>query len=97
MRANGYKCYQTKCGVCEGNVCREPFDIALGCDARLVKPQTNADRIRAMSDEELAVLLLDGCRGSECGEQLQNEYGSVDCFSCRLDWLQLPVKDGEGE
>ena len=56
---------------------------------------TNADRIRAMSDEELATLLLDGCRGSKCSEQPQNEYGSVDCFSCRLNWLKQPIKEGE--
>ena len=59
------------------------------------KPQTNADRIRVMRDEELAMLLLDGCRGSKCSEQPQNEYGSVNCFECRLGWLKQSVKDGE--
>ena len=49
--------------------------------------KTNADRIRSMSDEELAKLLLDGCRGSECDKQPHNEYGSVNCFQCRMDWL----------
>ena len=61
------------------------------------KPQTNADRIRVMSDEELAALLLDGCRGSKCSEQPQNEYGSVNCFSCRLNWLKQTIKEGEDE
>ena len=55
---------------------------------------TNADRIRAMSDDELAKLLLDGCRGSKCEEQPQNEYGSVNCLDCRMKWLQQPA---EGE
>ena len=54
------------------------------------KPMTNADRIRAMSDEGLAILLLDGCCGSRCENQPQNEYGSVNCFQCRLEWLQQP-------
>ena len=58
------------------------------------KPQTNADRIRAMSDEELAELMLDGCRGSQCNDQSQNEWGSVNCFQCRVTWLQQPA---EGE
>ena len=55
--------------------------------------KTNADRIRAMSDEELAKLLLDGCRGSKCDDQPQNEWGSVNCFQCRIKWLQQPVKE----
>lgn len=55
------------------------------------KPPTNADRIRAMSDEELAELLLDGCRGSNCDAQPQNEFGSVDCLKCRLNWLRQPA------
>ena len=56
------------------------------------KPKTNADRIRAMSDEELAKLLLDGCRGAKCGDQPQNEFGSVNCFNCRMEWLQQPAE-----
>ena len=61
----------------------------------MTKPQTNADRIRVMSDEELAQLLVDGCRGSKCEEQPQNEFGSVNCFDCRMKWLKEPaeVKD----
>lgn len=59
--------------------------------------QTNADRIRAMSDEELAELLLDGCIGSTCSDQPHSDYGSVDCFKCRMDWLRQHVKDGEDE
>lgn len=54
---------------------------------------TNADRIRAMRDEELAKLLLDGCRGSKCDSQPQNEYGSVNCFECRIKWLQQPAEE----
>ena len=55
---------------------------------------SNADRIRAMSDEELAKLLIDGCIGSKCDDQPQNEWGSVNCFQCRLTWLHKPA---EGE
>ena len=56
--------------------------------------KTNADRIRAMSDEELAKLLLDGCRGAKCDDQQQNEFGSVNCFQCRRTWLQQPAEEG---
>ena len=55
--------------------------------------QTNAERIRSMTDEELAKLLLDGCRGSECNDQPQNEFGSVNCFECRMKWLQQPYEE----
>ena len=55
-------------------------------------PQTNADRIRSMTDEELANLLLDGCRGSKCEDQPQNDFGSVNCRDCRMRWLQQPAK-----
>ena len=54
---------------------------------------TNADRIRAMSDEELANLLIHGCQDSKCEDQPQNEYGSVNCFDCRMKWLQQPAED----
>lgn len=57
------------------------------------KPMTNAQKIRGMSDEELAVLLIGGCRGSKCNEQEQNEYGSVNCYQCRLKWLQQPAEE----
>ena len=57
------------------------------------KPQTNAQKIRFMTDEELAELLLDGCRGAKCDDQPQNEFGSVNCFQCRLTWLHQPAEN----
>ena len=51
------------------------------------KPQTNADRIRSMEDEELAKILGNKCicpPTTEC----------VNCFDCWLEWLQQPA---EGE
>lgn len=61
------------------------------------KVLTNADHYRSASVEELAALLLDGCRGSKCEDQPQNEYGSVNCFQCRLEWLKQPYKGGNHE
>ena len=55
--------------------------------------KTNGEQIRAMTDEELAELLLDGCIGSDCNEQPQNEHGSVNCYECRLKWLRQPVEE----
>lgn len=60
-------------------------------------PMTNADQIRSMSDEELAELLIDGCRGSNCDDQPQNEFGSVNCFQCMIKWLQKPAEPPKEE
>ena len=56
------------------------------------KPQTNADRIRAMSDEEIAKLLLNSCTDTFCEDQPENEYGTLDCFACRMRWLKQPAE-----
>ena len=52
-------------------------------------PMTNADRIRAMSNEELAKLLDYelGCPVTgDCAKM------SKDCKACWLDWLQQPAE-----
>ena len=48
-------------------------------------PMTNADRIRAMSDEELARWLYNFFWGGK-------KYIHLSCI---LGWLQLPAEDGE--
>lgn len=58
--------------------------------------QTNADRIRNMSDEELASVLFSGCIDSmdleECPyaseSELDNNKIRKICKKCTLDWLQ---------
>lgn len=79
-RTKGYKCFNIKCGSCIGKtLCGEPEDTALGCVGRIVgKPITNADRIRAMSDEELAESLID----------------IADDGNLRIrEWLQQPAEE----
>ena len=57
---------------------------------------TNADRIRAMSDEELAETIpcpyMRDCY-DEC------KFGwherTQTCEECKLEWLRQPVKDGD--
>ena len=46
------------------------------------KPQTNADRIRAMSDEELALLL------STLPRAYPKNGFDPTCKNCWLDWLR---------
>ena len=60
------------------------------------KPMTNAQKIRAMSDEELAEFIY-RCEMSEIDYaktfcDLCN--GQYECGQCRLDWLRQPA---EGE
>ena len=57
------------------------------------KPQTNADSVRAMTDEELASLLY-----PVCVHGLVIEHGECDkedksfCVDCWLDWLKKEVE-----
>lgn len=54
------------------------------------KKQTNADRVRAMSDEELAEFMWSGC-DNITQEACKRHAG---CVGCWLDWLQEEVDDG---
>ena len=90
------KCKYEGTGIWNGRcIGTKEVDPCPGYDkCKQYKPNytTNADRIRAMSDEELAELLLDGCCGSKCDDQPQNEFGSVNCFQCRIKWLKQRAK-----
>ena len=60
------------------------------CDSQT---PSNADRIRSMSDEELADLInreISYCAptSGDC------EKTSNDCKACWLDWLQQPAEEG---
>ena len=64
--------------ICKWNSnvgCVKPYGVP--CILENVSPTdkkaTNADRIRSMTEEELDELMLDGCRGSKCDDQPQNE------------------------
>lgn len=61
------------------------------CEA--YQEQTNADRIRAMTDEELAELIY---RRHTCppGKGYLDCKISDTCDKCWVDWLQQPVKEG---
>ena len=57
------------------------------------KPKTNADRIRAMTDEELVELLKSGT--FICGRLKDVCEDMPGCEECLLAWLRSPVEDGE--
>ena len=53
MRSKGYKCSNVKCNSCIAHcMCGELGDAAVNCVDRIITRQTNAGRIRPMSDEE---------------------------------------------
>ena len=63
---------------------------------------TNADRIRAMDDVELAEFLYGSCQHIKTCKVLQNaKDGWIEtdkiqdaCIPCWLDWLRQEVEDG---
>lgn len=54
---------------------------------------TNADRIRAMSDEELAVEL--GIK--QCPDKERWKGCSGDCEACWLEWLREHAEEVQGD
>ena len=63
------------------------FDCPV-CGHKKNIPQTNADRIRAMNDEELADVVANGVgcvlKAPHCMD--------VDCTPCILKWLKQPAE-----
>ena len=60
----------------------------VSCKITMEKPQTNADRIRAMSDEELIGFLV------QFQEETINRFARFEFpnYSATADWLQQPPK-----
>lgn len=79
----------------EGREHNVDFDPKDGCTGIGYKSDTNADRIRAMSDEELAKFIANPC---ECSvnptEDGYRECGNELCKKHLLEWLKQPA---EGE
>lgn len=84
-------CYRDDCGPYEMFSCSEC--PASKPDYRKEKEQrkmTNGDRIRQMSNEELAVLCENGCPPNyPCPDFEEKEIGERKlCQRCWLDWLR---------
>lgn len=60
----------------------------------LLPPQTNADRIRAMSDEELARTFA---QTGNCPPSPEYGHNCERCSKCWLDYLRQSVKEGDNE
>lgn len=73
-----------RCDTCERTGCFFRSGIVTNCEQYIGKPPTNADRIRAMSDEELEAFLIE-VDLERAGSPFITEWGK---------WLQQPA---EGE
>lgn len=62
----------------------ELYCVGIVCDINKPKP-TNADRIRAMTDEELAKVII--CPKQVC-DKVHILLGRTDCEACALEWLK---------
>ena len=60
----------------------------VSCKITMEKPQTNADRIRAMSDEELIGFLV------QFQEETINRFARFEFpnYSATADWIQQPAE-----
>ena len=61
------------------------------------KTKTNADRIREMSDEELASVAMEYicCMVMKNAETCDAYDGERECRDCCLAWLRSPVEESE--
>jgi hypothetical protein len=69
-----------------------PYEALVG--EKKNKPQTNADRIRAMSDEELATTIHAislGYKEEWCDYHCENK-GDDGCDNCIKKWLKQPAE-----
>lgn len=83
--------YRHICGPQQDAVYMEGTDCAAFNRSVEDLPMTNADRIRAMSDVELAVFLSDDDRA--CPPKHPNCHKYVNnCAGCYLEWLQQPAE-----
>lgn len=77
----------------------EHYKAAEGFARKLIdhaKPQTNGDRIRAMSDEEFAKWIDDMyCQCVWCDVK-KVDCSDTECTDCIVAWLQQPVEEEPG-
>lgn len=79
------------CDTCKNGNKDCPHICLAGSD---YEPMTNADRIRNMTDEELAIIIMcpyDGTKNADCFMEGRN------CIQCCMEWLQAEVEEGEND
>lgn len=90
---------ECKCETCVRKDCadrtkQDDLRIVINCSDYLKRQMTNADRIRAMTDEELAEVF---CYSGLCSfiqakdAPFCEERGA--CDNCLVEWLQQPAEE----
>ena len=84
-----------KCKLCKNReeMCNDSMSMRNLCKRNgfdAFSPVTNADKIRQMSDEGLAMLLQPTCPP---GEECPSVGGIKDCYKCWMDWLKQEVAE----
>jgi len=75
------------CKKCDMSCGYVGIDREPGRQCMWYETETNADRIRSMTDEELAEwIVAHSCPVAVCNERLEDNH--VDCHSCWLEWLK---------
>jgi hypothetical protein len=85
-----------RCKKCKGFISLQDGKFFEYVEKPFMPPQTHADRIRAMSDEELEEEFTKGglCRYiQDHDNEFCDERG--DCTNCIKEWLKQPVEDAE--
>ena len=90
---------ECKCETCVRKDCvdrtkQDDLRIVIGCDEYLGHKMTNADLIRAMSNDELEAELLSIHLGRRpwCNFHCEHD-GEYGCDKCVGRWLQQPAED----
>lgn len=81
-------CYrEQRCELWKSTPLRQDIE-AEGCNYYSSHAPTNGDRIRTMSNEELAGIMQCECPpGTECSRSID-----YPCVTCWLDWLNKPAE-----
>lgn len=91
------------CRICHNTSCsnhgKNISFLGDGWKCNYIPVPTNADRIRAMSDEELAELMRSMMDCDSCGNMFSFKCdGSYEyCSSVCLKWLQQPAEEDDNE
>lgn len=78
-----------KCPICKTFVDMNG-GVHLHKEAPFMPPQTNADRIRSMTNEELAEVLVEPHCDRRTTAECKSYHGN--CQQCVLDWLKQPAE-----
>lgn len=88
-----------RCKKCKGFISMQDGKFYEYVEKPFMPPMTNADRIRAMSDEELAGMFCKRCQAREwcCGCPAEKDWPHCpdESFGAWKEWLRKPAEQPE--